>query len=141
MTVKVAKNTIFRDELSHIQTLHIPLRDLKPSLRKEIELEGLYALERVFGVECDGHGVGFGGEDITFTLPSPHKMNPCRHPFVFEISLVKNKLEISERLYLFTHKDLPDGDSVRLDDYHDFETTTISPRLVRILKRALIKRT
>ena len=103
--MKIAKNTMFGKELSHIQTIHIPYRDLKPSVRSELKLEGLYALERIFGGECDGHGAGMGGEDISFTIESG-KLNRLPYAICFEISDNGKKLEVSERVYLFSHKDL-----------------------------------
>lgn len=59
---------------SNVNELVIPLECLKPKIKKELADLGtnLYFLESVFG-ECDGHGFGFGGEDIQFTLKDGKK--------------------------------------------------------------------
>jgi len=137
--MKVAKNTMFMDDLSHIDTLHIPYKDLKPSVREALKLEGLYALERIFGVECDGHGCGCGGEDISFTLESGTKINPHDHAIVFEVTDNGRKLEVAERIVLFSHKDINHGGKIRWDYGHEIENESISKALVRIIRKKLVK--
>ena len=83
--MRVRKNTLYTKDLAHIQTLHIPYSDLEKEVRKGIKEEGLYFLETIFG-ECDGHGCGIGGEDISFTLPRKSKFNRKPYHLIFEIN-------------------------------------------------------
>ena len=48
----------------------IQAAELKPTVRKAIKGCGtvLYNLEKILGLECGGHGYGFGGEDIDFRI-------------------------------------------------------------------------
>jgi len=47
-------------------------KNIKETIIKKIEDAqwgiGLYALEKIFKKECNSHGAGFGGEDISFTI-------------------------------------------------------------------------
>lgn len=92
--MKVRKSKIFLGE--NCLTLHINVRELKTRVRNGLKADGLYSLNSLFGVDR-AHGSGCGGEDIAYDLKIGKKK------FIVDINLNGNKLEISERIELYTH--------------------------------------
>lgn len=81
----------------NIVTLRIIFNELKPKIKQGILDKGLYYLENIFG-ECDGHGFGFGGEDINFTIKKGKQT--YKVAFNWNLNKSKYKLEVTESLEL-----------------------------------------
>ena len=118
--MKVAKSRLFVGE--NYLTLHINVRELKARIRKALKEEGLYALNSIFGIDRS-HGSGCGGEDIAYDIKIGKKK------FIADFNLSGTKLEISERIELYTqNKEL--WDSVVHDE--------IDKDLVKFLAKKLV---
>jgi len=119
-------------KITELKCIYLSRSELKPEIRKGIRSEGLYFLENIFG-GCDGHGCG-GGEDISFTLKPKTKFNRKSYEIVFEVHDDGRKLEIGERIFLYTHKDK------RHKDFHDMTNDDVSPELVKAIQKSLVKK-
>jgi hypothetical protein len=112
---------VIKEKFTKELVLVIPNNEIEPKWLKRIKDEGLYCLEDMYG-ECDGHGCGFGGEDISFTIKKPD--------LCFAINWNRRKFTIWNYLNLYTNR----------GKYYDSVTIEPSDTLVKYLKRRLIKK-
>jgi hypothetical protein len=82
---------------------------LKLKKNSSIRKNGLYDLEKIFG-DCDGHGCGFGGEDISWYLSNYKKSTYDR----LDISEENGKIIVSiQKVY---NDDITDPEDLDVND-------------------------
>lgn len=64
---------------------------MKLKRTSSISQDGLYALEEIFG-DSDGHGCGFGGENIAWYIDHKTKAKSYKR---LEVTMAKNEIEIT----------------------------------------------